>query len=106
MSRISSFGRYLSIQRIERGMTQSDLMEKTGYTHAVISQYEGGSRIPSEDAIKALAKALNVKRYDLESRLPASSMWKTRVFRQMEGMRSKDFQAIYDFIRDKIGLVE
>lgn len=46
--------------RIEKGLSQIELAEKTGLTADRISKYENGARLPKNDMIKKLASALEV----------------------------------------------
>ena len=47
--------------RKERNMTQKKLAEKTGITQADISRIENGTRNPSLDMIKRLAKGMGMR---------------------------------------------
>ena len=47
--------------RKERNMTQKELAEKTGITQADISRIENGTRNPSLDMIKRLAKGMGMR---------------------------------------------
>ena len=47
--------------RHEQNMTQKQLAEKTGITQADISRIENGTRNPSLDMIKRLAKGLGMQ---------------------------------------------
>lgn len=55
-----SFERRLKDARDLRGMNQSQLAEKSGLPVTSISHFEAGSRKPSFDNLKTLAKALDV----------------------------------------------
>ncbi|MDY0294747.1 MAG: helix-turn-helix transcriptional regulator [Acholeplasmataceae bacterium] len=46
--------------RIEKGVTQVDLSEKSGITQQQISRYETGSRTPTIEAAALIASALGV----------------------------------------------
>ena len=53
--------------RLERGLTQGQLAEMTGYPHQFISRWERGGRNPSTKALVKLAAALNCQITDLIS---------------------------------------
>ena len=63
-------GERIKYVRQLRGITQSELAEKVGFTgyekgRIRISQYENGSRIPRKDTLKKISEALNVDSYYL-----------------------------------------
>lgn len=53
--------RAMVVARKERNMTQKELAEKTGITQADISRIENGTRNPSLDMIKRLAKGMGMR---------------------------------------------
>lgn len=53
--------RALILARQQQNMTQKQLSEKTGITQADISRIENGTRNPSLDMIKRLAKGLGMQ---------------------------------------------
>lgn len=59
--RVSYFNGSMKKIRLERGMTQKELGEKTGITTEMISQYENMYRKPSPERAKLIADALGVK---------------------------------------------
>jgi len=64
-SRRIRLGNHLRGARETQGLTQEVLADRAGYHPTYIAKLESGERLPSLDAILALAKAL---------RLPASEM--------------------------------
>lgn len=58
-------GERLKYWRLVRGMTQRDLADKSGTTHAAVSQIEAGKRQPRPAMIVKLADALGVKPEEL-----------------------------------------
>lgn len=46
--------------RLQAEMTQSELAEKCGYTERTIGNYEQGSRVPDNQTVVEMAKALKV----------------------------------------------
>jgi len=53
----AAIGRRIRDLRCERGWSQVDLAEKIGNSHAAVSLWETGRRIPQRDAAIALAVA-------------------------------------------------
>lgn len=58
-------GERLRYWRLVRGMTQRDLADRAGTTHAAISHIEAGKRQPRPSMILKLAEALGVKPEEL-----------------------------------------
>ena len=54
-----SLGKRLAASRKERGLTQQALSDKTGIHVTQIKRYEGGSIMPSVDALRKLVLALH-----------------------------------------------
>jgi len=50
----------LRTKREQRGLSQTELANKTGLQPSAIAHFEGGRRKPSFDNIRVLANALNV----------------------------------------------
>jgi len=64
------FGRKLRKIRKEKGISQQKLAEKLGYkTNSYIAEVERGKFIPSEEKLKKIAKALQIKDILVESKL-------------------------------------
>ncbi len=57
----------LRVIRTWRGLTQSAVAEKAGLRQAYLSEIEAGKKTPSVEALRALARALDV---DVETLLP------------------------------------
>lgn len=45
--------------RLERNLRQIDMAQQTGFGQSTIAQWENGTRLPSLEAIVALAKFFN-----------------------------------------------
>jgi len=56
----TNFATYFASIRKEKGITQQELQNKTGYDKRMISRWESGSTTPSVETAAKLAKALNV----------------------------------------------
>lgn len=50
----------LKDKRIEKGMTQQEVAEAVGLTDVAISYIESGTRRPSVETAKRIAKVLNI----------------------------------------------
>lgn len=59
ISIMETIGQRLKELRTKMGFTQSDLAEKVSMTYVQIGRYEKRGAIPSSDALKRLADALN-----------------------------------------------
>lgn len=57
------YARALKVIRATRGLTQSDLAERSGLNRSQIAQIESGRRVPALKALEALADALEVPMY-------------------------------------------
>ncbi|MEK6581436.1 MAG: helix-turn-helix transcriptional regulator, partial [Nitrospirota bacterium] len=55
-----SFGKNLSRFRKEKGLTQEDLVKKSGVAISQIRRYEADNSSPTLDVVTRLAKALGV----------------------------------------------
>ncbi len=53
-------GKMIKELRKRRNLTQQELAERAGTTHAAISQIEAGNRQPRKDLRQRLARALDV----------------------------------------------
>lgn len=62
---LAAFGRRLAALRLERGMTQEDLAERSGLGPNVLSQIENGRRDVRISALWLLADGLDVRLTDL-----------------------------------------
>lgn len=91
MATDSAFGRVLSEYRKRRGMTRSQLAERSGLSYPYVSQLETGLRKPSRKAGAQLAAALGIDPLALEAALPsddASSPSSERSLRVREALLS------------------
>lgn len=68
----SAFGRVLVEYRRARGMSRSQLAERSELSYPYVSQLETGLRKPSRDAARRLAEALGIDPLDLEATIPAN----------------------------------
>lgn len=55
-----TFGDRLKIERIRKGLSQSDLSKVTGITRTTISEYELNNIIPSKDTLLKIGHILNL----------------------------------------------
>lgn len=67
-----SFGCRLARLRKERGFTQVELAEKSGFIQAVISDYERDKLRPYADVVARLASALDITSDELLGLAPSS----------------------------------
>jgi len=58
--RNTRFGSYLTHLRIAQKLRQSDVADALGYTPAMISQLENGTRQPSLDKLQKFSQFFNV----------------------------------------------
>lgn len=61
----STFGHRLKILMVDRGMTATELAERSGITRQMVSNYVNGSAIPGLSTACKLASALGVSVDDL-----------------------------------------
>ena len=60
-------GKFISLKRKEKGITQSELAEKLGITDRAISKWENGVCLPDAGTMPELCKLLNITINDLFS---------------------------------------
>lgn len=60
-----SIGEKIKQVRINKGLTQAQLAEKSGVARVSIGNYERGDRTPPSDILVNIAKALDIHMYDL-----------------------------------------
>jgi len=93
------FSERLIAAREKRGMSQSELAEKTGFQASALSHFESGRRMPSFDSLKRLADALNVSTDYLlgrdvsEPAGPAAA----KLFRHAGTMKQEDLEMLANF---------
>lgn len=94
------FGQRLREARKNRGLEQQKLAEKVGLPPSSISHFENGSRKPSFDNLRALAKELDVTtdyllgRVDHMDRVEGAQ----RLHRHLGALSDKDVQTVESFI--------
>jgi transcriptional regulator with XRE-family HTH domain len=64
-SEIKSLGLRLAAMRWEKGLTQRQLADEVGVTHAIIGRYETGIAEPSVTMAAKIAKALGMTLADM-----------------------------------------
>lgn len=67
---VATWPERLVTARLERGMTQTDLVRLTGVSQGAISRYENGEQIPSVGSQVQLADALEMTVTELFPRTP------------------------------------
>lgn len=60
MQHSESFGKYISRNRKNLGMTQEQLADKVGVSKSAIAKWETDGGLPDRDNLKRLAKCLNM----------------------------------------------
>lgn len=68
---MSAIGENIRRLRIERGLSQQQLADRTGKTRSAISQYESGKIVPRMGVIESIANILGVKKTDIIGEAPA-----------------------------------
>lgn len=69
--RCSALGLYLTHLRIENKLRQEDVADSVGYAPSMISQIEGGYKIPSHAKIKSLSELFGVPASEFYQRIVA-----------------------------------
>jgi transcriptional regulator with XRE-family HTH domain len=67
----SPLGSIMAPIREARGLSQSKLAERAGFDHSYVSRLESGSRLPTREAVEALATALEASEMDRRAMLGA-----------------------------------
>jgi transcriptional regulator with XRE-family HTH domain len=87
-----SFGRNLSKYRKAKGLTQEDLVKKSGVAISQIRRYEADKSSPTLDVLRRLAKALGVSidelAFDKASGVAASRLMDSEILEQFEMVSS------------------
>jgi transcriptional regulator with XRE-family HTH domain len=94
------FSKKLRKARESKGLTQSELAEKSGMKPSAISHFESGRRRPSFDNLKKLADALNVNIDFLLDREPKSGVVgpnADKLFRNFEKLSDQDQETLSSF---------
>lgn len=96
----AEFGNLLRKAREEKGLSQTELAEKTGLQPSAISHFELGRRSPSFDNLRILADALAVtvdyllgRESDSHSAGPTAQ----QLFRNFEQLTHSDQEVVADF---------
>ncbi|MBI3098417.1 MAG: helix-turn-helix transcriptional regulator [Planctomycetes bacterium] len=96
----SGFSERLRRAREARGLSQTELAERTGLQPSAISHFESGRRAPSFDNLKRLANALDVSTDYLFGREPALSATGPhvdKIFRHLTDLKQQDIDQIEQF---------
>lgn len=84
--------------RESKGLSKTDLSEKTGLTIAAISQFESGERAPSMESLKKLADALEISvDYLIGIAEEISDSNIKAIFRGLEKLTKKDKEEMIHF---------
>jgi Fic family protein len=68
------FGTYITEWRVAKGLTTSALSQLVGIDAALVSKYENGKRMPSENHIAALAKGMQIPLSELRAKFLADKI--------------------------------
>lgn len=89
----------IQTMRMSRGISQTKLAEMVGVSRSAIAMWEAGKRIPSWDAINALADAFNVRPssiYEDENPDEDKELWELR-----ESLRQNpDMRILFSLAKD------
>ena len=98
----TEFGQRLRKEREEKGLSQTELAEKTGLQPSAISHFELGRRSPSFENLRILADALSVtidyllgRQSAPESAGPAAQ----QLFRNFEKLTTSDQETVASFAK-------
>lgn len=93
-------GTIISQLRDKRGFSQSDLAEKSNVSRVMIGKYERGEAVPSIDAAKKIADALEVSLDYLVGETSQISFDKRTIERiqELELLEESKKQTLYDLI--------
>jgi len=92
----------LKAARQMRGLGQAELAVKAGLPAASISHFEGGSRKPSFDNLRRLAKALNASTDYLLGRVDdigGSGVASDPLYRHVQNLSGRDREIAEDFLK-------
>ena len=95
-----SFGVRLRETREKRGLSQSELAEKSGFHPSAISHFETGRRSPSFDNLRRLADTLNITIDSLLGREQNSSgagPVAQKLFRNFSQISAEDQENLAEF---------
>ena len=84
------FGKKLKQLRLEKGLTQVELAEKSGVSQGVITNYERGFRTPTLQKAIFIAKALNVPVEEFGNPPKKQNSKTTRVHRNSKSVKIQE----------------
>lgn len=96
------FSARLRKTREQKGLSQAELAEKSGFQPSAISHFETGRRAPSFDNLKRLADALSVSTDYLlgrETEPGFSGPMMQRMFRHAEKLSESDLETLEEFAK-------
>jgi transcriptional regulator with XRE-family HTH domain len=96
------FGQRLRKKREDKGLSQTELAEKTGLQPSAISHFEQGRRSPSFDNLRILADALSVTVDYLlgrQNESHAAGPTADQLFRNFEKLSAGDQETVASFAR-------
>lgn len=96
------FAERLRMAREAKGLSQTELAERTGFQPSAISHFETGRRSPSFDNLRRLADALSVAVDYLLGRVdqPKSAGPKVQqLFRDFDEMSQRGQELVADFVK-------
>ena len=94
------FGKRLKMLREEANMTRAELALNLNTSLSAISQYETGTRIPSDDIKICISKLFNVSLDYLMGLSPIKNDLSADIYRSlMSELTEEDYQEINDFIQ-------
>jgi len=102
-------GKIIASLRDRKGLSQTELAEKSGVSRVMIGKYERGEAMPSIDAAKKIADALEVSLdylvgEGINSKLDKQALKRLQDLEQLEDDKKKTlFDLIDTYIRDAKG---
>lgn len=99
-------GKIIAALRDKKGLSQTELAEKSGVSRVMIGKYERGEAMPSIDAAKKIADALEVSLdylvgEGINSKLDRQALKRLQDLEQLEDDKKKTlFDLIDTYIRD------
>lgn len=99
-------GKIIASLRDRKGLSQTELAEKSGVSRVMIGKYERGEAMPSIDAAKKIADALEVSLdylvgEGINSKLDKQALKRLQDLEQLEDDKKKTlFDLIDTYIRD------
>lgn len=88
-----------------RGVSQTELVSKTGISKASISRYVSGGRVPKQQALYKLAKALDTNEaYLMGLDVSPERPMQRKIQEEIENFTDEELKIVYDvvkFVRSK-----